>query len=214
MMPIAAVIAAACGGGEPAPRTPPAPDSFLVALETSRGPIQIMIHRDWAPLGVDRFYDLVRNNFYDDARFFRVVPGFVAQFGLPADPAMSARFLKGPLQDDPVRHGNQRGTIAYASLMRPNTRTSQLFINLRDNGPKLDPQGFAAFGEIREGLAVIDSLNGEYDGPNGPDQHFIETLGNAYLKTTFPRLDYIKTARISREWRTAGPAAAAQPRTP
>ncbi len=199
------MLAAACGGGgDNTPRTPTAPDSFQVALETSKGPIQIMVHRDWAPLGVDRFYYLLQNNFYDDARFFRVVPGFVAQFGIPKDPAMAQRFVSGPLADDPVKHSNLRGTLAYAHA-GPNTRTSQLFINLRDNSSKLDMQGFAAFGEIREGLAAIDSLNGEYDGPNGPDQHFIETLGNAYLTTTFPRLDYIRTARVTREWPASRP---------
>ena len=199
VLPFAAVLAAACGGGDNASRTPPAPDSFLVALETSRGPMQIMVHRDWAPLGVDRFYSLVKNNFYDEARFFRVVPGFVAQFGIPADPAMAPRFIKGPLADDPVKHGNARGTLAYAHA-GPNTRTSQLFINLRDNQSKLDAQGFATFGEIREGLPMIDSLNGEYDGPDGPDQHLIETMGTAYLTSTYPRLDYIKTARVTREF--------------
>lgn len=188
-----------CDSGRKAARTPPAPDSFLVALETSRGPMQLMVHRDWSPLGVDRLYYLVQNHFYDEARFFRVVPHFVAQFGLPADPAMSQRFITGPLADDPVKHSNLRGTVTYAHA-GPGTRSSQLFINLRDNVP-LDGQGFSPIGEIREGTQAIDSLNGEYNGPNEPDQHFIETLGNGYLTTAFPRLDYIRTARIAREWK-------------
>jgi peptidyl-prolyl cis-trans isomerase A (cyclophilin A) len=188
-----------CDSGRHAAAAPPAPDSFLVALETSRGPMQLMVHRDWSPLGVDRLYYLVQNHFYDDARFFRVVPHFVAQFGLPADPAMSQRFITGPLADDPVKHSNLRGTVTYAHA-GPGTRSSQLFINLRDNVP-LDGQGFSPIGEIREGIQAIDSLNGEYNGPTEPDQHFIETLGNGYLTTTFPRLDYIRTARIAREWK-------------
>jgi len=201
LAPLAVAVCAflaGCGSGDSA-GTPPAPDSFLVALETSKGPLQLMIHRDWSPLGVDRFYHLVQNHFYDDARFFRVVPGFVAQFGLPADPAMSERLITGPLADDPVKHSNLRGTVTYAHA-GPGTRSSQLFINLRDNVP-LDGQGFSPIGDIREGIGTIDSLNGEYNGANQPDQHFIETLGNGYLATTFPRLDYIRTARIAREWK-------------
>lgn len=181
----------------------PAPDSFLVAMETSRGPITLAIHRDWAPNGVDRFYDLLQHRFFDDARFFRVVKGFVAQFGLPADPRLAESMNLTPLPDDPVHHSNLRGTIAFAHAGQPGTRSTQLFISLGDNtllddccGP-----GFAPIGEIVEGVALIDLFNGEYDGEAGPDQDSIRVQGNEYLTRSYPRLDYIRMARIEKEWR-------------
>jgi peptidyl-prolyl cis-trans isomerase A (cyclophilin A) len=202
----AGILSVACspagGGNAPTPEAMrPAPDSFLVAMETSRGPITLAIHRDWAPKGVDRFYYLLQHRFFDDARFFRVVKGFVAQFGLPADPGLVHSLTLTPLPDDPVRHSNLRGTISFAHA-GPGTRSTQLFINLAGNAP-LDAccrAGFAPIGEIIEGVELIDLLNGEYDGDAGPDQDSIRVQGNVYLTRTFPRLDYIRKMRISREW--------------
>lgn len=191
------------GGTPPSPQVMrPAPDSFLVAMETSRGPITLAVHRDWAPLGVDRFYYLLQHRFFDDARFFRVVKGFVAQFGLPADPRLSESLNLSQLADDPVRHSNVRGTIAFAHA-GPGTRSTQMFINLQNNA-RLDEccrAGFAPIGEVIEGVELIDLLNGEYDDESGPDQDSIRVQGNEYLTRMFPRLDYIKQARIEKEWR-------------
>lgn len=181
----------------PAPDTP---DSFLVALLTSRGPIVVIAHRGWAPRGVDRFYSLVRAGFFDDARFFRVVKGFVAQFGLPANPKLGQAWSTQAMPDDSVRHSNRHGAISFASA-GPNTRTTQLFVNLADN-LRLDTYGgvgFPPIGEVVEGLAQIDSLNAEYG--EAPSQDSIRLQGNAYLTRVFPKLDFIKSARISREWR-------------
>lgn len=204
---LAALLSAACshggGGTSPSPEaTRPAPDSFLVAMETSRGPITLALHRDWAPRGVDRFYYLLQHHFFDDARFFRVVKGFVAQFGLPADPRLLQSLILAPLADDPVRHSNLRGTVSFAHA-GPGTRSTQLFINLHDNA-SLDAccrAGFAPIGEIVSGVELIDLFNGEYDGESGPDQDSIRVQGNAYLVGSYPRLDFIKQARIEKEWR-------------
>ncbi len=170
----------------------PAPDSFRVAFETSRGRFVVSIKRAWAPVGADRFYDLVQQHFFDNARFFRTLPGFVTQFGLNADPKHN-EWMKKPLKDDRVKQSNVHGTITFASMMVPNTRSQQLFINLRDN-PQLDGMGFAPIGRVVLGLKIVDSLYGGYG--ESPDQDSIQARGNAYLTTKFPKLDYIKTARI------------------
>lgn len=174
-----------------------APDSFLVALATSRGRVVIAVHRDWAPRGADRMYQLVRAGFYDGARFFRVVPGFVAQFGLPGEPRRGRSEIAAAIPDDPVRRSNLHGTVTFASA-GPNTRTTQLFINLADN-PRLDALGFAPIGRAVEGLARADALNGQYG--EAPSQDAIRRQGNAYLTRAFPKLDYIETARVVRVWR-------------
>ena len=180
--------------------TPPAaavPDSFLVALTTSRGPVAVVVHRSWAPHGVDRLYALVHAGFYDGARFFRVVRGFVVQFGLPADPQLGKSWSSQLIPDDPVRHPNRRGTVAFASA-GPNTRTTQLFVNLADN-LRLDALGFAPIGQVVEGLQVADGLYGQYG--ERPSQDSIRLQGDAYLKRVYPNLDQIRTARIVGEWR-------------
>jgi len=184
---------------ETAVSTPPvaAPDSFLVALTTSRGPVAVVVHRSWAPHGVDRLYALVHAGFYDGARFFRVVRGFVAQFGLPADPQLGRSWSSQLIPDDPVRHPNRRGTVAFASA-GPNTRTTQLFVNLADN-LRLDALGFAPIGQVVEGLEVADGLYGQYG--ERPSQDSIRLQGDAYLKRAYPNLDQIRTARIVGEWR-------------
>ena len=179
-----------------------APDKFKAEFITSEGSFVIEVNRKWAPLGADRFYNLVFNGFYDEARFFRVVPNFIAQFGLHADPAINAKWTSHPqinpnwkdvvLQDDPVQVKNTRGTLSFAAA-GPNTRTTQVFINFQDN-THLDGMGFAAFGQIAEGLEVIDAINPQYG--QTPTQGKIMQEGNQYLEAYYPELTYIKTARI------------------
>ncbi|HEX6941297.1 MAG TPA: peptidylprolyl isomerase [Gemmatimonadaceae bacterium] len=184
----------------PAPAATPAADqapaTFRVRLETSKGPIVIEAHRDWSPNGVDRFYQLVQDGYYDDVRFFRVVPPFVVQFGMHGDPTRNAKWANNGLIDEPVKQPNRRGTITYAKSGMPNSRTTQLFINLQDNSSMLDQQGFAPFGEVVEGMSVLERLYSGYgDEPTGR-QTEIAAGGNAYLNQTFPKLDFIRTAKV------------------
>src|SRR5688500_18267378 len=183
---------------DPAALSAPAPDSFRVAVETSKGNFTIVARRDWAPRGVDRFYHLVQLGFYDEARFFRVLRGFMAQFGLHGDPRVNAAWDPLSIPDDPVKQTNRRGTVSYA-MAGPNTRTTQLFINYNDNA-NLDGMGFAPIGEVTEGMETVDSVYANYgegapDG-SGPDQTRIAAQGNAYLTQNFPRLDFIRRARV------------------
>ena len=171
----------------------PAPNEFKANFETSKGTVVIEIHRDWAPQGVDRFYQLVQSGFFNDARFFRVVPDFVVQFGIHKDPEVQARWRTANIPDDPVKQSNQRGYLVFATA-GPNTRTTQLFINLRDNSQSLDPQGFAPFGRVTEGMDVVDHLYSGYG--EAPQQPLIQAQGNQYLQSQFPNLDYIKTAKV------------------
>ena len=170
-----------------------APDEFAVRLETSVGSVVIQVTRDWAPHGADRFYNLVRNGFYDEQRFFRVMPGFVVQWGLSGNPELNAVWRQANILDDPIKQSNTRGRITYAKTNQPNTRTTQIFINLGDNS-RLDGQNFAPFGEIVEGMEIVDQINAEYG--QQPNQGQIAGRGNAYLKENFPNLDYIVKAEI------------------
>ena len=170
-----------------------APDEFSVRLETSVGSVVIQVTREWAPIGADRFYNLVRNGFYDEQRFFRVVPGFVVQWGLSGNPKLNQVWHRAHILDDPVVQSNMRGRITYAKTNQPNTRTTQLFINLGDNA-NLDGMGFAPFGEVVEGMEVVDAINAEYG--QQPSQGQIGNRGNAYLEENFPNLDYIIKAEI------------------
>lgn len=182
-----------------------APDSFRVLMQTNRGPLTVMAYRHWAPAGVDRFYYLVRYGYYDGTRFFRVLRGFVAQFGLHGDTAVSAAWRGRVIADDSVRQSNRRGTISFASA-GPNTRTVQLFINLADN-PRLDTLGvgFPPIARVVSGMDVVDSLYSGYgEGAprgSGPSQDSISRQGNAYLDRSFPKLDYVVEARVEQEWR-------------
>jgi peptidyl-prolyl cis-trans isomerase A (cyclophilin A) len=169
-----------------------APDTFNARFETSAGTFTIQVTRAWAPVGADRFYNLVKHGFFDGTRFFRVLPGFVAQFGLSGDPAVSARWHTASIPDDPVEQHNLRGTITFATA-GPNTRTTQLFINFGDN-VNLDAQGFAPFGRVVDGMGVVDKIYSGYG--ERPDQGLIESQGNAYLASQFPRLDSIAQATI------------------
>lgn len=190
----------ACASGGRSELNRRAPDQFRVRLETSQGLILLEIHRDWAPHGADRFYSLVRQGYYDDSRFFRVITGRWAQFGIHGDPKISTRWRGRTFPDDPRRTSNVRGTIAFAFAV-PNGRTTQVFINLKDNSESLDPQGFAPFGRVIEGIDVADALNAEYGesaggGIRGGKQDPLFAGGNAYLDREFPRLDRILRARV------------------
>lgn len=176
----------------------PAPEVFRVRLETSRGPFVMEVHRAWAPWGVDRFYYLVRRNFYDGTRFFRVIDTTLVQFGISGEPQISAAWQTRFMPDDTVQHQtNRRGRISFGT-MGPHTRTTQLFINLRDN-TSYDPS-YGPIGEVVEGMNVVDSLwKGYGDAPprgSGPDQDRMFVDGEQYLAKEFPKLDYIKTARL------------------
>ena len=183
------------------PLTLSTPDSFLVTFETTKGRFDVMAHSQWAPVGVDRFYDLVRRRFYDDVIVFRIVKGFVAQFGIHGDPAVNAAWRNRRIADDRFRESNSRGRVSYASG-GPNTRTTQLFINFADNR-RLDTTatGYPPIGEVVRGMEVVDSLYAEYAGAPSGAQGSIQSQGNAFLKSNFPLLDVIKTARIVNEWR-------------
>jgi peptidyl-prolyl cis-trans isomerase A (cyclophilin A) len=169
-----------------------APDNYKVQFTTTKGNIVIEIHRDWAPLGAERFYNLVRNGFFTDAAFFRVVPNFIVQFGLGANPAVNAVWQKANIRDDLVKESNKRGTLTFATA-GPNTRTTQLFINLKDNGP-LDAQGFSPFGMVVEGMDVVDKIYPGYG--ERPDQGRITAEGKAYVDKNFPQLDRITAAKV------------------
>jgi len=197
-----ALLLSACGREQPKSEKKPqpvkAPEVYRVRMETTKGDVVLEIHRDWAPRGADRFYELVQQRFYDGARFFRVVPRFVVQFGLKGDPAVDAHWSRMSIPDDPVRQNNSRGTITYA-MAGPATRTTQVFINLQDNFV-LDKQGFAPFGKVVEGMDVVEKFYRGYgDAPPGgvgPEQSRIRSEGNAYLERYFPNLDYITRAVI------------------
>jgi len=178
------------------------PDVFRVRFETSQGAFVVEAHRDWAPHGVDRFYGLVRSGFFDGSRFFRVVAGFIAQFGIPGDPAVAAVWKDQTIADDPVRQSNVRGTLAYA-MTGPDTRSTQLYINRADN-PRLDGQGFAPIGRVIAGMEVVDQLYSGYGeeaggGMRGGKQGKLLTGRNAYLDASFPKLDRLIRAHLVEE---------------
>jgi len=174
--------------------TEKAPENFQVKFETTAGDFTVDVTRSWAPNGADRFYNAVQAKFYDDCRFFRVVPNFMAQFGINGDPEVQKKWVNATIPDDPVKKSNTRGMVTFAKTNRPNSRTTQLFINFKDNS-FLDDQGFAPFGKVSaEGMKVVDKINDEYR--QQPSQAAIQKRGNKYLKENFPRLDSIKKARV------------------
>ena len=185
----------------PASLTEKAPATYKVKFDTSAGVFVIQVTREWAPLGADRFYNLVKNGWYDDTRFFRAIKGFMVQFGINGDPALNATWRNARIGVDAVKQGNKPMYISFAMGATPDTRTTQVFINYGDNS-SLDKMGFASFGQVIEGQDVVMKINTEYgEGAprgKGPEQGRIQGEGNAYLKKDFPRLDFIKKATIEK----------------
>ena len=176
-----------------------APETYRAKFTTTKGDFVIEVTRAWAPNGADRFYNLVKSGFYDDCRFFRVVYGFMAQWGIHGDPSVSAVWRNAAIPDDPVKESNKRGYVSFATS-GPNTRTTQVFVNYADKNFVLDAQGFAPFGKVVEGMEVVNKLFSGYGEAapkgHGPDQDRIQKDGNAYLAKTFPKLDAIKTVTL------------------
>ena len=186
------------GFGDPSKLTEKSPETFKAQFDTTKGKFTVEVTRSLSPNGSDRFYNLVRSGYFKDIAFFRVISGFMCQFGVHGDPAVSAKWREASMPDDAVKGSNARGSITFATA-GPNTRTTQLFINFGDNR-NLDGMGFSPFGKVIDGMDVVDKINNEYgEGAprgRGPDQGRIQREGNAYLKKDFPNLDYIKSATI------------------
>jgi peptidyl-prolyl cis-trans isomerase A (cyclophilin A) len=202
----AATAAFAQGGGvdlskaklkTPAALTEKAPETFKAKFDTSKGAFVITVNRSWAPLGADRFYNLVKNGYYDDCRFFRALDGFMVQFGINGDPAISAAWSGARIMKDPVKQSNKKGFVSFAQAADPNTRTTQIFINLVDNA-RLDASNFSPFGDVTSGMSVVENLYTGYksDPQNAVGRIFAE--GNDFLTKQFPKLDYVKKATIEK----------------
>lgn len=185
------------GGSEP---TSVSGEKITVKLETTKGEVVIELYPDWAPLGVARVKELVELGFYNDIAFFRVVPGFVVQFGMSGDPALGAKWSENNINDEPVKESNRRGYVTFAKSGRPNSRSTQLFISLGNNA-SLDGQGFSPIGRVVSGLDIVEKINAEYG--ERPDQGEIKARGNEYLRSEFPKLDYIVKASIVTETKLA-----------
>jgi peptidyl-prolyl cis-trans isomerase A (cyclophilin A) len=185
--------------GNPAALTEQAPATYKARFDTSKGVFVIDVRREWAPVGADRFYNLVKNGFYDENRFFRVISGFMVQFGINGNPQVSTPWRNAQIKDDPVKQSNKRGFITFATS-GPNSRTTQVFINFGDNS-RLDGMGFASFGQVSTGMNVVDQLYSDYgEGApqgRGPNQGRMQGEGNAYLTKDFPNLDFVRKATIS-----------------
>lgn len=205
LLSAACLAAVGCSSSEPEKKkvdvtgNERAPDVFNVNFDTSKGAVIVEVHRDWAPNGVDHFYTLVRAGFYDGTRFFRVIRNFMAQFGMNGDPNTNRMWANAPIPDDPVRQSNVRGMLTYAATQMPNSRSTQLFFNFKNNS-MLDGQGFAPIGRVTQGMDVVDSFFDSYGemppSGQGPDATQIATQGNQYLAEHFPRLDFVKKATI------------------
>ncbi len=202
----------------PAALNEKAPDTYKARFDTSKGVFVIEVTRAWAPNGADRFYNLVKNGYFDDCRFFRVISGFMVQFGINGDPAVNNVWRSANIKDDPVQESNKRGMVTFATA-GPNTRTTQVFISYADRNTFLDSQGFAPFGKVVEGMEVVDKLYSGYgEGApqgRGPEQGRAQMEGNAYIAKSFPELDFIKSATIVKggEAPKKAPAAPAAPKT-
>ncbi len=198
-LPVAALAAPQANLKNPAALKEQAPATFNVLFQTSAGDFVVEVHRDWAPNGADRFYNLVKNGFYDGCRFFRVLSGFMAQVGMNGNPSIQQAWANANIPDDPVKQSNKRGYVTFAQAPTPNSRSTQIFINYGDNS-SLDQQRFAPIGRVTKGMDVVDKLYSGYGegapGGQGPSQGSIMMQGNAYLEKSFPKLDYIKKASI------------------
>ena len=172
-----------------------APETFRAKFTTSKGDFVVEVTRAWSPNGADRFYNLVKNGYYNDCRFFRVIDDFMVQFGINGDPSLNQVWYQARISDDPVKQSNQRGYVTFAMTGQPNSRTTQIFINYKDNS-FLDAQNFTPFGRVIEGMDIVDSFFNEYQGVPSDNQQQIQAQGNAYLNKQFPKLDYVKNAYI------------------
>lgn len=193
-----AALSASCG--KKAAETVAAPAQYKVRLQTTKGDVVILVHRDWSPLGADHFYQLTKMGFYDGNACFRALRGFIVQWGMNGDPKLNKEWSEATINDDPPKVSNKIGTVVFAKSGEPNSRSTQLFINLGDNSASLDPQGFTPFGEVIQGMDNVMDIYMDYgegapDGA-GPSQAAIADGGNAHLKQHFPNLDYIKAASI------------------
>ncbi|HEY7209290.1 MAG TPA: peptidylprolyl isomerase [Bryobacteraceae bacterium] len=189
-----------CGGNKESGKMERGPDQYKVQFQTTKGDVVVLVHRDWSPIGADHFYELLQRRFYDNNAFFRALKGFVVQWGINGDPDKNKRWTDITIRDDPPKVPNKVGTVVFAKTGEPNSRSTQLFINLRDNSASLDPQGFTPFAEVIQGMENVLKINTEYGemspGGAGPNPAAIADIGNAYLEEHFPRLDYIKKARV------------------
>jgi peptidyl-prolyl cis-trans isomerase A (cyclophilin A) len=193
---VATAVAALALAGVAAPAQAKAPAKYTVQFTTTKGRFDVMVQRAWAPNGADRFYELVRAGYYDGDRLFRVIPGFVVQFGINPKPSVSKKWANATIKDDKVRHTNAPGTITFAATNAPNSRTTQVFVNLANNGSNLDNQGFAPFGQVTHGMNVLRKLYSGYaEQPTSAQQQMTEQ-GEPYLKKAFPKLDVILRARV------------------
>jgi peptidyl-prolyl cis-trans isomerase A (cyclophilin A) len=195
-----------------------APATYQVKFTTTKGDFIVTVHRDWSPYGADRFYNLAKSRYFNDNSFFRIVPSFIAQFGMPPDPKVNAAWEHATIKDDPAKAGvhNTKGTLVFAATGMPNSRTTQLFINLNDNTRSLDPQGFTPFGEITDGMDVVMNLYSGYGdgsdmGGHGPTQGMISSQGKPYLDKNFPKLDSIRIATVVPAAGAAAPATKSAP---
>ena len=215
---VAVAVLAGCGGGgssststtppaallHPAKLTKKAPQLFDITFHTTKGDFVVTVHRTWAAQGADRLYNLATNHFFDGMKIFRVVPNFVVQFGISPYPQVSKAWANATIPDDVVTNHNTRGTVSFASA-GPNTRTTQIFVNLGDNSGSLDNNGFAPVGSVTSGMKVVDTLYGGYGDETTPHQPEIQNQGNAYLEKAYPKLDAITTAVVSNEENPALP---------
>ncbi|MGA8030292.1 MAG: peptidylprolyl isomerase [Bryobacteraceae bacterium] len=202
VIPICAALVAlstSCGGKKTA-EMPPAPAEYKVRLQTTKGDVVILVHHDWSPAGADHFYELTKMGFYDDNRFFRALHGFIVQWGMNGDPKVNKDWSAITIRDDPPKVSNKIGTVVFAKPGEPNSRSTQVFINLGDNSATLDPQGFTPFGEVIQGMDNVENIYTGYGDAapsgSGPNQDAIAENGTPYLEEHFPKLDYIKTAKV------------------
>lgn len=196
---VASLVLLSCGTKKTA-KMGPGPVQYKVRLETTRGDVVVLVHRDWSPLGADHFYELTQMGFYDNNAFFRALRGFVVQWGINGDPQVNKSWSEISIKDDPPKVSNKIGTVVFAKTGEPDSRTTQLFINLGDNSAALDPQGFTPFGEVIQGMENVMKIYADYGeiAPSGagPNPAAIADIGNPYLEEHFPKLDYVKTARV------------------
>jgi peptidyl-prolyl cis-trans isomerase A (cyclophilin A) len=189
-----ALLCLSCSSNKQTAKSEPAPAEFKARLQTTKGDVIILVHRDWSPIGADHFYELTKMGFYNSSAFFRTVPGFIVQWGINGDPKVNGDWSKITINDDPPKVSNKVGTVVFAKTGEPNSRSTQLFINLGDNSASLDAQGFTPFGEVIQGMDNVMKINMEY--AEQPSQAAIADIGNPYLEEHFPRLDYVKKSAI------------------